>query len=107
MKIKLFKKVRRRYVITYYPKQITLYGEIFKGQCMVLIDTVNNYKPVHGVEICNFVNYQTWFGHRCSTKEEAKEFLLNTLLNLIKKDYKEYRTRKPNQNVETIWYNRK
>lgn len=104
MKTKLLKKVRKRYTITYYPKQISLYGEVFKGECMVLRDTVNDYRCV---EICNPENFQKWFSHRSPTKEDAKEYLLNQLLYWIKKDYKEYRIRKPNQNVEIIWYNRK
>ena len=107
MKVKLLKKIRKRYKIVYYQKQINVYRETFKGQCMILRDTNNDYRSVIGVEICLPTNSQKFWDYVQPTKEEAKAFLMAKLVKWIANDYKKYRTRKVKQTIETIWYAKK
>lgn len=106
MRVKLLKKVRKRYVIRYFPKQFRIGEDIFAGQCMVLTDNENQY-AIYGVEICEFENYQRFCNQSATTKEQAKGILLDKLAEWIAKDYKRTRTRKTKQVVEIVWYNRK
>ena len=103
MKTKLLKKVRKRYKIVYYEKQVTLWDKTYKGECMVLFDKGGERYSV-GVEICNPENHKKFFTSREPTKDDAKNFLLGGLINWIKEDYKQHRTRKAKQIIETIWY---
>ena len=106
MKTKLLKKVRKRYKIIYYEKQVTLYDHTFNGECMILIDDDCEWKQIIGVEICNSENYQKWFEYRQTTKEDAKDLLLKKLSEWIKHDYRKTRKRKVKQTIKTIWYDK-
>lgn len=104
MKIKLLKKVRKRYVIQYYPKEINFLNETFRGQCMVFFDNNDNYR-LSGVEICTPDKYQNYFHKHKPTKEEAKAYLIEYLMEYIRKDYRYAKKRKSKQIIENVWYN--
>ncbi len=106
MKTKLLKKVRKRYQITYYPKQITLWDKTFKGESMLIEDKHERYS-LRGVEICPPDKYQKFLDFHQPTKEDAKNFLLGVLMKWIKEDYKHTKKRKIEQKVEIIWYSKK
>lgn len=106
MKVKLLKKIRKRYVILYYPKEITIFDETFKGECMILDDLDSEYN-ITGVEICEPSTQQEFWRYGARTKEEARVFLMAKLVKWIANDYKKYRTRKVKQTIETIWYAKK
>lgn len=104
MKTKLLKKIRQRYVITYYPREIKLYSSIFRGQCMTMWDKKEEYRFV-GIEIGEtrtFVHFQ----QSALTKEEAKKILLKRMIDWIRTDYS-HTYKKKKQNVELIWYSEK
>lgn len=101
MKIKLLKKIRKRFSITYYSKEISLWDSTYYGQCMVLQDSHSEYRNKY-VEICTPDKYQNFFSDQALTKEDAKNLLLAKLIKWIKQDYRH--TRKTKQTIEKIWY---
>lgn len=103
MKTKLLKKVRKRYVITYYSKQLDIFDTTYFGVFMTIKDKNESFSYT-GVEICTPDKFQNIFGNQVTTKEEARLFLLKKLASWIRKDYRHVRTRVPRQTIETIWY---
>ncbi len=106
MKTKLLKRIRKRYSITYYPKQLDISGSPFKGEFMVLTDNKEWYRLSKIVQITNTISIFTLFDLKESTKSDAKLLLLDYLNKWIVEDYKHTRKRKSNQKIETIWYNK-
>lgn len=103
MKTKLLKKVRKRYVVTYYPREIKLFDSIYRGQCMVLWDRKEDHR-LTGVEIG--IKYDNFFELRAATKEEARRILMDKIISWVKRDYP-YAYKRKKQNVELIWYSEK
>ena len=87
MRTKLLKKIRKRYRITYYPKEIYLFNEKWKGPIWLLEDAHNS-----------------WRSHLIGNENQDPEnALLDKLQDWIKKDYFYARKRKTQQKVEIIW----
>lgn len=78
MKVKLLKKIRKRYSITYYANGVFLYDDFFEGPITVLDDKECTYRAV-------FSNKQ---------KQEAYKDTYTTLLEWIQKDYGTFRNRR-------------
>jgi hypothetical protein len=88
MKVKLLKKIRKRYSIIYYPNGVYLDNDFYDGPITVLYDTQNDYRT----KISS------------AHKEQAYGLLYGMLLKWIKKDYSKYRKRKKNIIEEILWY---
>ena len=88
MKVKLLKKIRKRYTIIHYPNGVYLDNDFYKGPLTLLYDTQNDYR--------------TKISH--SYKEQAYRELYSLLIKWIEKDYIKYRKRKKNIIEETLWY---
>lgn len=88
MKVKLLKKIRKRYSIVYYPNGLYLYEDFFKGPITVLYDNTNEYRTKIS----------------CSHKQQAYGELYTLLIKWIDKDYTKYRKRKKNITSEILWY---
>lgn len=88
MKVKLLKKIRKRYSIVHYPNGTYLDGNYYKEPITILYDEQNPYRT----KINN------------SYKEQAYRELYTVLIKWINKDYSEYRKRKKNITQEILWY---
>lgn len=100
MKIKLLKKVRRRYKIVYYPTGTYIFGNYIDKELMLLFDNKEERCAV-GVLITPTEGPTHLFSVQKS-KQEAKDFLMKRLLDWIKIDYDHTKQRK--QTSELIWY---
>ena len=89
MKVKLLKKVRKRYVITYYPKGVALYDNWHEGPLMVLKDTNNSWRTI------------AW---EHDTKEELFNHAFERLKIWITRDYKKDYKRNKKVISEKLWY---
>ena len=88
MKVKLLKKIRKRYSIIYYPNGVYLDNDFYDGPITLLYDTQNYYRT----KISN------------AHKEQAYRELYGMLLRWIEKDYSKYRKRKKKITSEILWY---
>ena len=88
MKVKLLKKIRKRYSIIYYPNGVYIDNDFYKGPLTVLYDKQNEYRT----KISS------------SHKQQAYKELYSLLIKWIDKDYSKYRKRKKNIIEETLWY---
>lgn len=88
MKVKLLKKIRKRYSIVYYPNGFYLYEDFFKGPITVLYDNTNEYRTKVS----------------SSVKWKAYEELYSMLLKWIEKDYGPFKSKKKKITSETLWY---
>lgn len=88
MKVKLLKKIRKRYSIVYYPNGVYLYDDFFKGPLTVLYDNENDYRA----KISS------------SDKQKAYKELYTMLLKWIEKDYGPFKSKKKKITSETLWY---
>lgn len=88
MKIKLLKKIRKRYDIIHYPNGLYLWGDFQEGAITILSDNQSSYR------------------YRLSTKDksQAYEDLYKILLNWIEKDYGQLRSKKSKIKKEKLWY---
>jgi len=88
MKVKLLKKIRKRYSITHYPNGCYLFGEFEEGPITFLEDSQNEWKS-------------KWTKQR---KKEAYKHLYTTLLQWIEEDYGTFRSNRKTIIKETLWY---
>ena len=88
MKVKLLKKIRKRYSIVYYPNGVYLYDDFFEGPITVLYDSENEYRT----KISS------------SDKQKAYKELYTMLLKWIEKDYGPFKSKKKKITSETLWY---
>lgn len=88
MKVKLLKKIRKRYSIIYYPNGVYLDNDFYDGPITLLYDKQNDYRT----KISS------------AHKEQAYGLLYEMLLKWIEKDYSKYRKRKKNIIEEILWY---
>lgn len=88
MKVKLLKKIRKRYSIIYYPNGVYFYDDFFEGPITVLYDSESEYRTT------------------LSTLEKPKAYqkLYSTLLKWIEKDYGPFKNKKKKIISETLWY---
>lgn len=88
MKVKLLKKIRRRYQIIHYPNGGYFHKIWYEGPLTCLIDTYDSWR----MQISN------------ENKDLAYILLRNHLMTWIENDYKISRKRK-NSKKEILWYN--
>ena len=88
MKVKLLKKIRKRYSIVYYPNGVYLYDDFFEGPITVLYDSENEYRT----KISSL------------DKQKAYKELYTMLLKWIEKDYGPFKSKKKKITSETLWY---
>lgn len=88
MKVKLLKKIRKRYSITHYPNGCSLFGEFEEGPITFLEDSQNEWR----------------FKYTRQSKEEAYIYLYEILLEWIEKDYGTFRNKRRTITTETLWY---
>jgi hypothetical protein len=89
MKVKLLKKIRKRYSIVYYPNGVYLYSEFVKGPLTMLTDNGDSWR-------CKLSS---------STKSEAYDQLYKHMLHWIEQDYGKFRSKKTKITSEVLWYN--
>jgi hypothetical protein len=78
MKVKLLKKIRKRYSITHYPNGVFLYGDFEEGPLTLLTDSENKYRLKTSK----------------NKKSEAYENLYTMLMKWIEKDYGPFNSKK-------------
>jgi len=88
MKVKLLKKIRKRYSIVYYPNGVYFYDEFFEGPLTVLYDSENEYRTKTS----------------SVAKQEGYKQLYTLLLKWIEKDYGPSKSKKAKITSETLWY---
>ena len=78
MKVKLLKKIRKRYSITHYPNGTYMYGEFVEGPVTILRDSSSTCR------------------YDFSSKEKIQAYrnLHDTLLKWIEQDYGPFRSKK-------------
>lgn len=88
MKIKLLKKVRKRYSITHYPKGVRYFGHLFAEPVTVLTDAENEWrsKLLHG------------------SKAKTFDSLHKALVEWIRADYMTNKNRHSKLPEEQLWY---
>jgi hypothetical protein len=89
MKVKLLKKIRKRYSITHYPNGVFLYGDFEEGPVTLLTDHKS----------C----YAAWSISR-GEKSKAYKELYAKLVRWIEKDYGPFNSKKRKITSETLWY---
>jgi len=87
MKVKLLKKIRKRFSITHYPDGCYFGDDWMKGPITYLWDEQNSWSY-------RFSRFP---------KEQAYKELYNIMRGWIERDYRTSRKRK-NVRVETLWY---
>ena len=87
MKVKLLKKIRKRYSITHYPTGVYVHGEYRKGGHTFLTDKEDSWR----------------WESSSKPKEIAYKLLYNTLLEWIRKDYGNLSTKRI-VTKETLWH---
>lgn len=90
MKVKLLKKIRKRYSITHYPNGCFLWGEFQKGPLTILEDNQNSWR----------------FKASNLPKNQAYEKLYKFLMYWIEADYGPFNNKTKKITSETLWYKR-
>jgi len=105
MKVKLLKKIRKEFTITYYPKgyisRSAYHYEEYDGERMVLTFSKNRFFE----EILTINNTPKSGGEKTYTKEGAYKELLTTIQTMVHKKYAPLMKRKPNKGVK-LFYNK-
>lgn len=91
MKVKLLKKIRKRYKITHYPNGVFLWGEFIEKPITLMQDTESGWR------------------HEISTleKQEAYNELYEELLIWIQEDYGRFKSKTRKITLEQLWYKNK
>lgn len=87
MKVKLLRKIRKRYTIAHYPNGRYLYNDWIDYPITILEDKEDSWRRITS----------------SASKEEAYQELLGHMRKWIEKDYKTSRKRK-NIKEEILWY---
>lgn len=92
MKVKLLKKIRKRYEITHYPNGVFISGDFYNGPITILKDNQNSFRfePV------------THF-----SPQQAYRELYPKLIRWIEKDYGPFRSKTSKITQEKVWYAKK
>lgn len=88
MKVKLLKKVRKRYSITHYPNGVYISDHFFKGPVTIVRDNNNDYR----LEISVL------------EKPVAYYKLYDIILDWIQQDYGRFRSKTHRITSEQLWY---
>ena len=89
MKVKLLKKVRKRYTITHYPNGLYLDNYFYNGPQTLLVDNTNDFRMAAASPL---------------PKEDAYKELYARMLNWIQKDYGPSKSRLRKLTSEQLWY---
>ena len=92
MKVKLLKKVRKRFEIRYFPKGFIRLGIYFKGESIKLYDNENSFMDTRFLIEGSY------------TKEMALDKCMKTLLRHLRKDYSKYSRKHKQVTSNKIWY---
>jgi hypothetical protein len=88
MKVKLLKKIRKRYSITHYPNGAFMWDDFYEGPITLLEDKNSSFR----LEISH------------STKPEAYDRLYKIMLEWIERDYGPFRSKRIKITSEQLWY---
>lgn len=88
MKVKLLKKIRKQYSIVYYPDGFLYNGYLYHNNQFV-VKYIYNIRP-------------TWHLDSFNSKQEAINFILNSIRNKYKKYSRKYK--KPNYRGVKVWH---
>lgn len=88
MKVKLLRKIRKRYDITHYPNGLYLWGDFQEGAITILSDNQSSYR------------------YKLSMKDKkvAYDDLYEILLKWIEKDYGKLRSKRSKIVEEKLWW---
>jgi len=88
MKVKLLKKIRKRYSIIHYPNGVYLYGDFVKGPVTLLEDRNDSWRWKMSDKV----------------KQQAYKQLYDILLRWIEQDYGPFKSSKTKITSEQLWY---
>lgn len=88
MKVKLLKKIRRRYSITHYPNGRFICGDFYKGPITTLEDSDDSWRLYYS----------------SLEKDMAYIYLYGVMQKWIQKDYGIFKSRKHKITSEQLWY---
>jgi hypothetical protein len=83
MKIKLLKKVRRRFKIIHCPKGIVRCNELYEGNYYELIDKENSWRNIT-VQVKSEVNWTYVSNQHLSSDKEAIDYLKKKIIDRLK-----------------------
>ena len=88
MKVKLLKKIRKRYSITHYPNGVFLWNDFHKGPLTLIRDRDNSYR----------------YNISSLEKQPAYDKLYKKLLEWIQQDYGTFKSKRVKIVSEELWY---
>lgn len=88
MKVKLLRKIRKRYDITHYPNGLYLWGDFQEGAITILSDNQNSWRYMVSTK----------------DKKEAYEYFYKMLLVWIERDYGNLRSKRSKIVEEKLWW---
>lgn len=88
MKVKLLKKIRRRYSITYYPNGRFICGDFYNGPITTLEDSDDSWRLTSS----------------SLEKDMAYGYLYGVMQTWIQRDYGIFKSRKHKITSEQLWY---
>lgn len=88
MKVKLLKKIRKRYFITHYPNGVYLYGDFIEGPVTMLQDREDRWRYK--------ISYKV--------KQQAYKQLYDVLIKWIERDYGSFKSNRVKITSEQLWY---
>ena len=88
MKVKLLRKVRKRYTITHYPNGLYMDKLFYNGPQTLLIDNTNSWRMATSQ----------------MPKKEAYKYLYGCMVEWIQKDYGPSKGRLRKLTSENLWY---
>ena len=106
MKVKLLKKVRKRFTITHYPNGIRL-GDTFYDYNVFKITDTNEPHWADYSELSNTfkINDKKFCEDRFSTKKECIDFLLKKVLRRIRAENPNLGNKGHNKTIKKkVWY---
>lgn len=91
MKVKLLKKIRKRYSMIHYPDGVYMFDDFQKGPLTILKDNRNDWR----------------FKSSFMPKEKAYNYLHGFLMYWIEKDYGPFKSKRKQYPSEVLWYGKK
>lgn len=88
MKVKLLKKIRKRYSITHYPNGVYITDRFFDGPITLIEDKYSSFR----------------YDISCLEKQAAYDKLYKKLLDWIQQDYGMFKSTRRNITSEVLWY---
>jgi len=88
MKVKLLKKVRKRYTITHYPNGLYMDTSFYRGPLTILVDNHKDWRMMSSQ----------------LPKKEAYEYFYKRMIDWMQKDYGPSKGRLKKLTSEQLWY---